>query len=71
MKKLITLFFTFACIVFSSSCTVVYDPYYPGIYSSGCRSGFPAYHSYHSTYHYVPTTTYCRPLYYHNSPFYK
>ena len=69
MKKLITLFCIFACIIFGSSCTVTYDPYFPGIYSrdyAGCRSGFPVYHSYH----YVPNT-YCRPTYYHNSPYYK
>lgn len=68
MKKFITLFCIFMCIIFGSSCTITYDPYFPGIYSSGyggCRSGFYAYHSY-----YVPNT-YCRPTYYHNSPYYK
>lgn len=68
--KLLTLFCTFACIIFGSSCTISYDPYYPGIYSGGYgdyRSGFS---SCHPTYRYVPTT-YCRPLYYHNSPYYR
>lgn len=70
MKLITLLLCTFACIIFGSSCTVVYDPYFPVIYSSGCRSEIPVYRSYHSTYHYVPNT-YCRPIYYHNSPYYK
>lgn len=68
--KLLTLFCTFTCIIFGSSCTVVYDPYLPRIYSSGCTTAYDSYHSYHSTYHYIPTT-YCRPIYRHNSPYYR
>ena len=67
--KLIIPFCALLCVIFGSSCTISYDPYYPGVYPrcyGDYRSGFS---SSYPTYRYIPNN-HCHRTYHHNNPYY-